>query len=136
MAGWYIFGNTGLCNECQDDCLRCEDYEEGCVACKYGYYLWNNNGLGLCYACTNGCLKCEDNVGCVQCPSGYYLFNSSTSGADCDNCPQNCQTCSDKTACQECKHGYKIINGTCKSSLILGVSSYLGLLFVCVLLSL
>lgn len=77
-AGWYIFGNTGLCGNCADcrDCSSCKDYEMGCVVCNSGYYLWKNTDLGLCYPCAvNGCLKCKDIVGCVQCQSGFYLYN-------------------------------------------------------------
>ena len=98
------------------------------------------SGVGECWSCEeNGGLKCEDNVGCLQCQSGYYLFNSEYYGWVCSVCPDECQTCSDWTTCQECNEGYKIVNGTCKSGrsqsgLILSVSSYLSLLFVCGLL--
>jgi hypothetical protein len=139
-AGWYIFGNTGICADCADcqDCTSCQDYEMGCVVCNSGYYLWENN-IGLCYECVvNACLACKDTVGCVQCQSGYYLYYSSYYGWDCNNCPRNCQTCSDETTCQECNEGYEIVNGTCTSGSGNGsgiiLSSYLGLLFVCGLL--
>ena len=83
--------NTGLCNECLNECLACET-PNTCIACKDLNSVINQAGR------------------CV-CKPGFYF-----SGTDCDACLESCFNCSGPgfDSCVECKDPNAIIEyGIC-----------------------
>ncbi|CAD8213269.1 unnamed protein product [Paramecium pentaurelia] len=75
LDGYYLVNQ--ICEQCNQNCLTCNELSEKCLTCKSNYYINSNN-------------KCI-------CQVGYYEQQNS-----CYRCEYPCKTCLSQTICQEC----------------------------------
>lgn len=120
------------CFRCAEDCLRCSDFSDFCIACESGLFLfsdatcrdscsgnselsdWSYLGVDYCLKCHPACDGCLDNDPhfCTDCASRHFMlsdfcYTSCPAGYYNDSgfsdIPDTCQLCSDP--CNTCLDG-------------------------------
>lgn len=93
-----------VCEQCQENCLRCDI--SGCLECKSGYTLENDNSCSL--KCDINCASCSEiSSNCTSCasPSSILKLEASSSTNYCFfNCDKNNEyfDSENKTGCLSC----------------------------------
>ena len=121
------YNSTGVCKECNTECLECSFLSSNCSGCASGY-LPDKTNLYHCLAleCPKYCDKCQTSVDCQECMSDYVLQDNvcqpicQTTGVylneteqKCLQCSDNCVTCNSSTFCQLCRTNYVLFNNSC-----------------------
>ena len=64
--------NTTCAPTCAEKCSECDEKDQLCVLCEYGYTLYE----GQCYStqCESNCLLCnESSRDCITCANYYFV---------------------------------------------------------------
>ena len=99
----YFLKEDKTCQECDQNCLNCEEESTKCISCKENYFLYSNK----CFSRENpNCkIKEEDNCKCKECNEKFNLENYL-----CNSCINNCIICKDSLTCEKCEEGYNNTN--------------------------
>ena len=98
-----------LYNQCDKNCLKCNDNNGECSQCKDDYNLSGNKCI-KCYS--ERCSECSDasENSCSKCENGFHLIDGRcwNINNDCNNLISNCILCNGSDKCYSCSDNYAL----------------------------